>query len=279
MGSCFDARKAGRIIDRTPSGRVMRAILISPLATSLLVFVIISGGAVAGIALRRRLPEHHLSDASLSVVKLGIGLIATMAALVLGLLIASANSTYNSDRAQIAQMTAQIILLDRVLAGYGPETDRIRAGLRQSIDSSVTRIWQEQSSQAAKSGPFVPNTEAEALYGQVHLLAPKNDFQRLLQEQALTVSVQLAQTRLLLFAQSSATIPAPFLVVLIFWLVIIFFSFALPAQPNPTMLAVLLVCALSASTAIFLILEMGDPFTGLMKIPSEPLRAALPPLS
>jgi hypothetical protein len=251
---------------------------MSPLAISLLVFVIISSGSVAGIALRRRLPEHHLSDASQGVVKLGIGLIATMAALVLGLLIASANNTYNSDRAQITQMTAQTILLDRVLAGYGPEADGIRAGLRQSIGLLVTRIWQEQNSEAAKTGSFVPNSEAEALYGQIRLLAPKNDFQRFLQEQALTVSAQLAQTRLLLFAQSSASIPAPFLVVLILWLFIIFFSFALPAQPNPTTLSVLLVCALSASTAIFLILEMNGPFTGLMKIPSEPLQAALPPL-
>jgi hypothetical protein len=252
---------------------------MSSLALSLLVFALVSSGAVAGIVLRERLPKHHLSDASQSVVKLGIGLIATIAALVLGLLIASANSTYNSDRAQITQMRAQVILLDRLLAGYGSEAIEIRAGLRQEIGAVVTRIWQEESSEALKAGPFVPNTDAEALYGQIRLLVPKNDLQRSLQEQALTLFAQLAQTRLMLFAQSTATFPAPFLVVLVFWLVIIFFSFALPAPPNLTMLGVLFTCALSASAAIFLILEMGDPFSGLMKIPSAPLLAALPPLS
>ena len=251
---------------------------MTPLAISLLVFALICSGALAGIFLRPLLPRDHLSDASQSVVKLGMGLIATMSALVLGLLIASATNTFNSDRAQVAQMTAQVILLDRVLAGFGPETDGIRAGLRQALDTVVTRIWREESSGTAKTGPFVPNTEAEALYGQIRLLAPKNDFQRFLQDQALTVSAQMAQTRLLLYAQSSGSIPGPFLVVLIFWLVVIFFSFALPAPPNPTILVVLVICALSASAAIFLILEMSDPFTGLMKLPSAPLRDALPPL-
>ena len=251
---------------------------MSPLAISSLVFVLICGGALAGIFLRPLLPREHLSDASQGVVKLGMGLIATMAALVLGLLIASATNTYNSDRAQVAQMTAQVILLDRVLAGYGADTDGIRAGLRQALKTVVTRIWNEEGSKAAEMGSFVPNIEAEALYGQIRLLAPKNDFQRFLQDQALTVSAQMAQTRLLLYAQSSGTIPAPFLVILIFWLTVIFFSFALPAPPNPTILVVLGICALSASAAIFLILEMSDPFTGLMKLPSAPLRDALAPL-
>lgn len=251
---------------------------MTPLAISLLVFVLICGGALAGIFLRRRLPQHHLNDASQGVVKLGIGLIATLSALVLGLLIASATNTFNSDRTQVAQLTAQVILLDRVLAAYGPDTSEIRAGLRQALKTTVTRIWGEESSEAAKTGPFVANTDAEALYGQIRLLVPKNDFQRFLQDQALTAFAQLAQTRLLLYAQSSAFVPGPFLVVLVFWLIVIFFSFALPAPPNSTILVVLVICALSASAAIFLILELSDPFTGLMKIPIGPLRDALPPL-
>src|ERR1700748_1968841 len=136
---------------------------MSALAISLLVFVLTVGGTLGGMLLRAKLPKDHLSDASQSVVKLGIGLIATMAALVLGLLIASANETYKSTRAQISQITAQFILLDRVLAEYGPETTAIREDLRKAIGPFVTRLWREGSSGAEKAGPFVADSEAEAL--------------------------------------------------------------------------------------------------------------------
>lgn len=252
---------------------------MSALAISLLVFVLTIGGTLVGMLLRAKLPADHLSDASQSVVKLGISLIATMAALVLGLLIASANESYKSARAQISQITAQLILLDRVLAEYGPEATAIRKDLRQAIDPFVTRLWREESSGAEKTGPFVADSEAEALYGRIRILSPANDIQHSVQEYALTTVAQLTQTRLLLFAQSVSAFPSPFLVILAFWLVVIFFSFGLPAPPNPTIFAVLLICALSAAAAIFLILEMSGPFTGLMMIPSAPLRAALPPLS
>ncbi len=248
-------------------------------AVSLLVFVSMFGGTLGGMWLRTILPEDHLSDGSQTVVKLGIGLVATMAALVLGLLIASANSTYNSERAQINEITANIILLDNVLAAYGPETTVMRMSLRQAIGPFVSRLWREESSETAKTGPFVANSEAETLYGRIRVLSPTNDLQRSLQEQALATVVRLVQTRLLLFAQSASPLPAPFLVILACWLVIIFFSFALQAPPNLTIFAMLLICALSASAAIFLILEMSEPFTGLMMIPSAPLRDALAPLN
>jgi hypothetical protein len=243
------------------------------------VFVLAFGGTLGGMLLRAKLPERHLSDASQSVIKSGIGLIATMAALVLGLLIASANESYKSASAEISQITAQFILLDRVLAEYGPETTAIRKDLRVAIGPFVTRLWREGSSGAEKAGPFVPDSEAEALYGRIRTLSPTNDLQHSLQEHALATVAQLAQTRLLLFAQSVSSLPTPFLVILAFWLVVIFFSFGLPAPPNLTIVFVLLICALSASAAIFLILEMSEPFTGLMMIPSAPLRAVLPPLS
>jgi hypothetical protein len=252
---------------------------MSALAISLLVFVAAIGGALGGMLLRAKLPREHLSDASQSVVQHGIALVATMAALVLGLLIASGNSSYNSARAQISQLTAQIILLDRMLAEYGPETMAIREGLREAIGPFVTRLWREESSGVEKAGPFVASSGAEALYGHIRTLAPANDLQRSLQERALATVEQLAQIRLLLFAQSASSLPDPFVGILAFWLVVIFFSFGLPAPPNLTTFSVLLICALSASAAIFLILEMSDPFTGLMMIPSGPLRGALPPLS
>ena len=252
---------------------------MSALAVSLLVFVSIFGGTLGGVWLRAKSPADHLSDISQSVIELGLGLVATMAALVLGLLIASANNAYNSERAQINEITAHVILLDHVLAEYGPETTASRTRLREATGPFVARLWREESSETAKTGPFVPTSEAEALYGSIRILSPTNDLQRSLREQALATVVQLIQTRLLLFAQSASPLPVPFFVILVCWLVIIFFSFDLQAPPNLTILAMLLICALSASAAIFLILEMSEPFTGLMMIPSASLRDALAPLS
>ena len=119
-------------------------------AVSLLVFVSIFDGTLGGMWLRTKLPEDHLSDGSQSVVKLGIGLVATLAALVLGLFIASANNTYNSERAQINEITANIILLDNVLAAYGPETTVMRMSLRQAIGPFVSRLWREESSETER---------------------------------------------------------------------------------------------------------------------------------
>jgi hypothetical protein len=248
------------------------------LEISLLVFVLTIGGTLGGMLVRAKLPDRHLSDASQSVVKLGIGVVSTMAALVLGLLIASAATSYNVKRGQINQITAEFIFLDRALAEYGTEADPIRSGLRQAIAPLVARIWRDDNADEKQKAPFAPDVGAEALFRQIKLLSAKSDFERFAQDQALNAATQLAQTRLLLFAQSSSEVPVPFLAILIFWLVFIFFSFGLPAPPNLTIFTILLICAFSASAAIFLILEMSDPFNGLMMIPSAPLQNALTPL-
>ena len=117
------------------------------------------------------------------------------------------------------------------------------------------------------------------LFDEILKLSPQNDRQHSLEARAIGALQEIGKTRLLLFAEAGAAIPMPFLVVLIFWLAIIFASFSLFADNNATTVAALGIFALSASAAIFLILELGQPFTGLMRISSEPLRNALAPLS
>ena len=212
------------------------------------------------------------------MVRLGTGLIGTIAALVLGLLIASAKSSYDTQSSQIKQMTANIVLLDNLLAQYGPETEAARNLLRRGVIILADRMWRENSSDLAKVAPFEASTATEAFYAKLQELSPQNDSQRSLQARATQISTDLAQTRLLLFAQTNNSIPMPFLVVLIFWLTIIFASFSLFAQPNAIVIGSLLVFALSAAGAIYLILELGQPFAGLMQISSAPLRNALVPL-
>src|SRR5262245_18957446 len=223
------------------------------MAISWIVFGAVFGGALLGMTLRALLPEHYLGPDSRDVVKLGMGLIGTIAALVLGLLIASAKGSFDAQRNGLAQLSANVILLDRILAHYGPETKEAREQLRQNVVTMINLYWTEDRDHA---GPSEPNVAAESLYERIQGLAPHTDGQRSLQAAALKTAVDMAQSRLLLSAQKSSSVPMPFLVILVFWLALLFVSFSMFAQPNATGILALLFCALSVAGAIFLILEL-----------------------
>jgi hypothetical protein len=249
---------------------------MSPLALSCVIFLLTLSGIFLGTLLRRALPKYHLSKDSQDIVRLGAGLIATIAALVLGLLIAAAKNSFDTQNSQVKQITANIILLDNLLAQYGPETRQIREQMRSAMGAFADRLWQEK--EAATTGGFEFSSAGEKVYLAIQALSPQNDLQRSLQARAAQISTDLAQTRLLLFVESDNLIPAPFLAILVFWLVIIFASFSLFSELNVTVFTFLSLFALSASCAIFLILELSQPFSGLMMISSTPLRNALAPL-
>src|SRR5262249_21149531 len=207
--------------------------------------------------------------------------VATMAALVLGLLIASAKSSYDTQRGDMARMSANIVFLDRVLANYGPETQEARHLLRRAVVHTLHQMWPEDSSQRAQLEPTeqglggLISTRKGDLYDTIQALAPQHEAQRALRAEALRLTLNLGQTRWLMFEQEGTSIPMPFLVVLISWITIIFVSFGLLAPPNATVIVTLFVCALSVSGAIFLILELDQAFEGLIQIPGAALRNAL----
>jgi len=252
---------------------------MNDLLISLLVFAVIFGGALAGMAVRPLLSESHLQPDSKDVVKMATGLIGTLAALVLGLLIASAKSSFDQKTTQVRQMTASVILLDDLLAQYGPDATPVRTRLRQVIQPVADRIWNEQKTPPGKPVHFELSAQSSAFEKELENLSPGNDAQRSLQSRAIAAFTEGAQTRLLLFAQAGGSIPAPFLVILVFWLSAIFVSFTLFAKANLVVMASLLVCAVSFAGAIFLVLELDNPFTGLMGISSATLRGALLPLN
>jgi hypothetical protein len=247
---------------------------VNPLVLSCAIFLLVLGGIFLGALFRCVLPEHHLSREAQDVVRLGAGLIATIAALVLGLLIASAKGSFDTRSGQIKQLTANIILLDNLLAQYGPEARPVRKLLRGAINPVVDRLWHEKVTVA----PFTTTTEGENLYMAIQALSPRSEIQRALQLRAVQIANDLAQTRLLLFVEADNLIPTPFLAILVFWLVIIFLSFSLFSDLNATALAFLCVFGLSASGAIYLILELNEPFGGLMRLSDVPLRNALAPM-
>ena len=246
---------------------------MSPIAIGWVVFALVFGSALLAMFVHSVLPEHHLNADSKDVVKLGIALIATMSALVLSLLIASAKSAYDTRSNQLLQISADIILLDRVLAHYGPPTKEARSLLQRSVVAAIERFWPADS-----HAPAVIDANAspvEILYDKIDELSPQSEAERSLRSQALTMALDLGQKRVLLFQQLGSSIPVPFLVVLVFWLCIIFASFGLFAPRNGTVIGVLLVCALSVSGAVFLILELDRSFEGLLQVSSVPLRATL----
>jgi hypothetical protein len=251
-------------------------ILMNSLLLSAIIFALVIGGILFGALLRHKLPHHHLSKDSQDVVRLGVGLIATIAALVLGLMIASAKSSFDTQSGQVKQITADVILADNLLAEYGPEALPIRQHLREVIAGFAARLWHEK--QTRTTGRFESNAASEQVYLEMQALVPKTEVQKSLQARIVEATTDIAHTRLLLFAESDNAIPPPFIVILVFWLVIIFASFSLFAEINITTFSFLAVFALSASCALYLILEMSQPFAGLMQIPSAPLRDALAPL-
>jgi hypothetical protein len=245
---------------------------VSSITISILVFGCVFGGALIGLALRTLLPEHHLASDSRDVVKLGIGLIGTMAALVLGLLVSSAKGSYDTQRSELTQMSANLILLDRLLVHYGPEADGARKLLRQVALNTLHQLWPEEK--VADAEPPTGNV-GDAYFDKIQELAPRNDAERALQAQAESMSINLGQLRWLLFEQSGSAISMPMLVVLVFWLAIIFAGFGALAPRNSTVVVTLFLCAIAVSGAIFLILELDHPFQGLIKLSSAPVRIAI----
>jgi hypothetical protein len=248
---------------------------MSSLTISAIVLACVFGGAFLAMLVGRLLPEHHLQPESMDTLKQGLALIATLSALVLGLLIAAAKGTYDTQSSAIKEMAADALLLDRVLTRYGPEAQEERDLLHRSVTLILERLWPESNAGSANLTPGEARTQTEAFYEKLSDLSPKNDTQRSLKARALDISNNLEKTRLRLFAQKESSIPLPFLVVLVFWLTIIFVSFGLFAPANTTVIFTLFVCALSVSGAIFLILELDRPFGGLIQVSSAPLRDAL----
>jgi hypothetical protein len=245
--------------------------------TSLIVFACISGGVLLGTFLRNTLPGDHLNLDTRDVVRLCTGLIGTVAALVLSLLIASAKNSFETHSDQIQQLTANVILLDGLLAQYGPEAGAARMLIRPAVVKLTDRIWRQDSIDNDKGSAFEPISESKALLEKLQNLAPGNDAQHNMKNQAMQVITELAKTRFLLFADANHSIPMPFLVVLVFWLTIVFASFSLFAAPNAFVVSFLFIFALSAAGAIFLILDLGEPFVGLIQVSSDPLRNAVAP--
>ena len=201
-----------------------------------------------------------------------MALVGTMVALVLGLLIGSSKNFYDTQNSEVTEAAANVVLLDRILVHYGEEAKETRDLLRDSIAAMV----EDTGPRDGQQEPFRPHrSEWRNLFDKIQELNPRNDNQRLLQSQALGMAMKLGQTRWLMFEQKSSSVPMPLLAMLVFWLTLLFTSFGLFVRPNMMLVCSLLISALAVCGAIFLILEMYEPYGGIDSCLGAPLRAAL----
>jgi len=241
---------------------------------SVLIFLLVFGGALTGLTVRRWLPAHHQDVETRGAVNLVTGLIATIAALVLSLLIASAHSSYDTQENEVQQLGVHIAQLNQVLVSYGPESDVIRARLRQLGERELARIWRAGAAPAS-SAALANLDHGEEIYRGLLTLTPKDEAQRFAQTRALNLAITLDNTRRLIFEQAGGSLSWPFFAVLVFWLTILFIGFSLYARRNATTITAFFVGALTVAGAIFLILDLNRPYSGLMQISSAPIRNAL----
>jgi Protein of unknown function (DUF4239) len=248
---------------------------MASLVTALITLASLCAGTILGSMIRSRLPDHHLHDDSRDVIKTASGMIATLVALVIGLLVSSSKSTYDQASAGVTQIGAKVILLNRLLERYGPETKTIRRRMSEVIATGVERLWPTDPSRTPNLAAIEQISGMEDVHDMIAQLAPRDEAHHVLRSQAIATCIELAHSRWLIIEQAQTTLPTAFLAMLIFWLMVLFASLGLLAPRNATTWCCLFVCAVSMAGAIYLILEMNRPLEGAVQISPAPLQKAL----
>jgi hypothetical protein len=247
---------------------------VNAVIVAVVVFLCTFSGAMTGMWLRTKLPSHHLDGDSRDIIKLATGLIATMTALVLGLVIATAKGTFDKVDSALEDSSADILAMDRALARYGPEAAPLRQEIRDAVALRIAEVWPEDGS----VGLPMDSTDAgrpERIIDSIRDLSPASELQRAMQAEALELGDTVLKERWLIYERGTSAIEEPFLVVLVCWLTLIFTSFGLFSPRHGTTVWALVLCGLSIGAAVFLILELDGPFDGVLRVPSTPLRYAL----
>lgn len=243
---------------------------MNSLSVGSIVFAFAFGGSLLGMHLGRALPREHLSPDARELIKVSMAMIATLAALVLGLLTASAKSSLDGKESEIRNVAGQIILLDRAMANYGPETAEARTSLKQILVARINLIWPEEGAATVAPETIRGGVGIESVQVKLLALSPKDDAQRWFQMTALQITRDIEAMRWAFLEQIGSSIQWPFLVVVVFWLTIIFASFGLFAPRNASVTAALFIAAMSVAGSVYLILEMDQPYGGLIALMAPP---------
>ena len=248
---------------------------MSSVPIGLIVVTILFGSAVLGLVVARFLPDHHLSPESKNAVSVSMAVVGTLSALVVGLLISTTNASFNTKSAEVAEMSTDMISLDRFLRRYGPAAQDAHALLRRYAEAKRQDLFPTNGAQ----GPDLENKATlsvlETIQDRILVLSPTDDTQRWLQAQALQMTGAIMAAHWQLVQEDATRTPRPLLVLVMFWFVVIFASFGLFAPCNVTSLVAILLCSVGIGSAIRMTSELQTPFTGLIRISSEPLAHAV----
>lgn len=252
---------------------------MSPLWVGLVVAVVMMAGALGGAFLRKHLPSEHFTEETMEVVKLGLGFLATLSALVMGLVISSSKASYDAKAEMVHTSAALIVQLDSSLRQIGPEADHIRQELKESVVSTMRQIWGARNANSDAPDSVATKRRVVQLEKMLFALSVSSEMQRQAQANAFKLVAELARINAASFTQRGSDVIAPLLAVVTCWMMLNIAGWNLFAPANRMVVVVNVVCALSVASAIFLILEMDQPFNGIVGISDAPMRAALLRLS
>lgn len=248
---------------------------MSSLAIACTLFGWVLVSTLAAMMIASRLPGHHIGGDFKDIVRLGLGIIGTLTAMVLGLLVASAKGTYDAQSGTVKEISAQLAVIDRVLARYGAEAAGARERLHELAQATLDQMWPQDAKAAVEFSGGASRNAGEALFEEIAKFEPANDTQRMLKSRAQDMLVGLAHPRQRLLVNSERSIPSQLLVVLGIWQAVLFAGIGLLAPRNAAGIAVLMVCMLSVSSSIFLIMELDRPFAGMIRVSEAPLRSVI----
>lgn len=249
-----------------------------PLFISLLAFLCIFGGALAGFFVRKFLPSHHLSPESKAAVKLGSGLIATMAGLILGMLIYEGKGNFDQISNLVNQGAANYVHLDTVLKHYGSETTPIRSELRSHLEFNLRKFWPEECGGLTPPTGYAPK-DMEDIIQPLSLLNASTLPRQEIQKRALLLADSIYHEGKLAEANIASRMPWLLIAIPVLWITLLTFIYGLLSPWNATVVAVLCACSLGVAAAVFLICAMNGPMSQPIKVSGAPLRKALEMMS
>lgn len=245
----------------------------SILAAGALSPVTICSGVLVGIWLTPRLPAHHRSGETGAAVSICMAVVGTLAALVLGLMVNSANAAFNARSSAIDALADGVIKLNRLLISYGPETLPARKQLAAYCRAKAAEL--EHPDRAGSELGIDTLRQLEAITGEILDLSPATERQQHIHKWAVAIMGELVNARWNLMASNKLVMPLPFLLMLVGWLTLRFASFGLFAPKNATVVAFLFLAAIAISACILLILDLGSPTRGIIRPSVAPFYRAI----
>jgi hypothetical protein len=230
-----------------------------------------------GLVLQRLLPEHHTTGGSRDMIGAIVGLLTLLCALVTGLLIWTAYGVYSGQNAQVQALASKVMQLDLALSDYGPEASATRAQLRDALGKTIDQIW--SASQSDRN--FVADNFASALQNMrarekaLAGLRPSTDEQKQALAAAMSMSDAIAQARMQMSFGLSAPVSYPLVLTVVGWVVCLFCGFGLTARGTVTSVVALAVGSIAVASAVLLILDLSNPYSGLFRASPAPLEQAL----